>query len=316
MKKLFTCIMAFLMIPMGSALASSTTTVQDSVIQTGMKYLGAPYQFGAAVGDTTRFDCSSFSAQIFAENGIILPRVSRDQARVGVAVSRTQLQKGDLVFYDTNFDGQINHLGVYIQPGQMIHASSSIGVSITDPFSSYWNSRFVTARRVIPEQQVTIARQAQDGVYTVRSGDSLSVIARDFGVTVTQIRQWNNLTSDVIQIGQRLFVTERTVVTTQVQPTNTTIHTVRSGDTLWSISRQYDVTIDQLMTWNTLSNSVIHIGQSLLVSQPQNTQTYVVKSGDSLWRIATNHNVTVDRLMALNNLQSSVIHVGQVLRVS
>lgn len=198
----------------------------------------------------------------------------------------------------------------------MIHASSSIGVSITDPFSSYWNSRFVTARRVIPEQQVAIARQAQDGVYTVRSGDSLSVIARDFGISVTQIRQWNNLSSDVIQIGQKLLVIERTVVTTTAQAPNNNTHIVRSGDTLWLISRQYGVTIDQVMTWNTLSSSVIHVGQSLLVSQSQTTQTYVVKSGDTLWRIATNHHVTVDRLIELNSLQSSVIHVGQVLRVS
>ncbi len=312
MKKLFTCIMAFLMIPMGSAFASSTTSVQDSVIQSGMRYLGAPYQFGAAVGDTTRFDCSSFSAQIFAENGISLPRVSRDQARVGVVVSRTQLEKGDLIFYDTNFDGQINHLGVYIQPGQMIHASSSIGVSITDPFSSYWSPRFVTARRVIAEQQTV--RQAQEGVYTVRSGDSLSVIARDFGVTITQLRQWNQLTSDVIQIGQRLFVTERTMVATQAL--NSSTHIVRSGETLWTISRQYGTTVDQLISWNSLANSVLHIGQTLLVSQPQTTRTYTVIPGDSLWRIATNHSMTVDQLIGLNNLQSSVIHVGQVLRIS
>lgn len=317
MKKLITCIVAFLMIPTSSVFASATTTsLQDSVIQTGMKYIGAPYQFGAAVGDTTRFDCSSFSAQVFAENGISLPRVSRDQARVGVAVSRTQLQKGDLVFYDTNYDGQINHLGIYIQPGQMIHSASSSGVSITDPFSSYWNPRFVTARRVIPEQQVQAVRQDQEGVYTVRSGDSLSVIARDFAITVNQIKYWNNLTSDVIHVGQKLIVKEKTTVVTQVNTSSN--HVVRSGETLWGISRQYGVTVDNLMIWNSLSNSIIHVGQSLVVTAPTAivSKTYVVKSGDSLWRIATNNQLTVEKLIELNNLQTPTIFPGQVLKIS
>lgn len=316
MKKLITSVVAFFMLPLGSGFASSTTSIQDSVIQSGMNYLGAPYQFGAPLGDTRSFDCSSFSAQIFAENGITLPRVSRDQARQGVSVSKSQLQKGDLVFYDTNFDGQINHLGVYIQTGQMIHASTSIGVSITDPFSSYWGPRFVTARRVIPQQVVapeTQVRQHQNGVYTVRSGDSLSVIARDFGVTVEQLRDWNKLTGDVILVGQQLVVVERPV---SVVLTNT-VHTVRSGDTLWGISRQYSVSVDQLMSWNSLTSSTIHIGQSLVISTPQPTvQTHVVQAGDTLWRIATNHHMSVERLMAINYLQSSIIHPGQVLKVS
>lgn len=96
-------------------------------------------------------------------------------------------------------------------------------------------------------------------------------------------------------------------------------YSVQSGDTLWKISQQYKVTVDQLMSWNKLTSSTIYAGQKLSVSSPvtqASTTTYTVKSGDSLWGIATNNNMTVSQLKSINNLSSDTIYVGQVLMLS
>ncbi|WP_372587285.1 C40 family peptidase [Priestia megaterium] len=62
-------------------------------MKTGEKYLRPPYSYGASIGDLSKFDCSSFTAQVFKENGITLPRVSSEQTKTGTAVSVSNLQK-------------------------------------------------------------------------------------------------------------------------------------------------------------------------------------------------------------------------------
>ncbi|MED4287082.1 C40 family peptidase [Priestia megaterium] len=84
---------------------------------------------GASSGDLSKLDCSSFTAQMFKENGITLPRVISDQAKTGTTVSGSNLQKGDLVFYDTDYDGVVNHVGIYADSNKMINAVASKGVS-------------------------------------------------------------------------------------------------------------------------------------------------------------------------------------------
>jgi peptidoglycan DL-endopeptidase LytE len=125
------------------------SSLADRVIQIGEKYLGAKYLYGASPSRTDAFDCSSFTMRVFGEAGISLPRTSTAQSQAGTTVSFNQLQKGDLVFFDTNFDGAINHVGIYAGNGQMLNASTSKGVSYTSINSSYWQERFVKAVRVI-----------------------------------------------------------------------------------------------------------------------------------------------------------------------
>ncbi|WP_216830444.1 LysM peptidoglycan-binding domain-containing protein [Alkalihalobacterium elongatum] len=317
MKKILIALVALMFLLPYQAFAHSHT-LADRIIESGKRYIGTPYQFGAPLGNTSSFDCSSFTATIFGEHGITLPRVSRDQARVGVQVSLQQLQKGDLLFYDTNFDGQINHLTVYINNNEMIHASSSRGVHITNPFSNYWNDRFVTARRVIPvEQSVAPTQSSRASTYVVKSGDTLSLIARNHGVTVQQLRDWNRLTSDIIFLGQTLQVQPLNQASPSTPATNHSgaIYTVKAGDSLWTISRTYNVTVNQLMQWNNLTSSVIHVGQPLQISSTPSLKIYTVQAGDSLWGIATRNGTTVQAITELNQLQSTVIHVGQTLRL-
>ncbi|NGY88369.1 C40 family peptidase [Bacillus megaterium] len=116
----------------------------------GAKYLGAKYVYGASTSRTDAFDCSSFTLRAFKATGISLPRTSASQAQVGTPVSLNALQKGDLVFFDTDHNGTINHVGIYAGNNTMINAATSKGVSYTNlKGNSYWEPRMVKAVRVI-----------------------------------------------------------------------------------------------------------------------------------------------------------------------
>lgn len=129
---------------------AATSASADSVISAGKNYLGAKYLYGASTSRTDAFDCSSFTYRAFKEGaGITLPRTSSAQASVGTPVSFGSLQKGDLVFFDTDHNGSINHVGIYVGNGQMINAATSKGVSYADINSSYWKPRMVKATRVL-----------------------------------------------------------------------------------------------------------------------------------------------------------------------
>ncbi|WP_054972016.1 C40 family peptidase [Paenibacillus sp. A3] len=128
----------------------SQASVADKIIATGKRYLGVRYKFGAPAGRTDVFDCSSFTQYVFKQHGIKLPRSSRQQATVGTKVAKSQLKPGDLVFSDTNRDGKINHVSIYIGNGKLLHTYRvGVGVTISNFKGSTWDKTFVTARRVI-----------------------------------------------------------------------------------------------------------------------------------------------------------------------
>ena len=117
-----------------------------AIIATAKQYIGVPYVWGGST--PSGFDCSGFVQYVFARHGITLPRTSRDQYSVGTWVSKSNLQPGDLVFYNTSGSG-VSHLGIYIGNGQFIHASSSKGVMISEMSNSYWSARYYGARRIL-----------------------------------------------------------------------------------------------------------------------------------------------------------------------
>lgn len=134
----------------GQALAYTESSVADEIIEDGKKYLGTPYEFGAPYGQTGTFDCSSLMKTIFAENGIHLPRSSQQQAKMGEYVSRSALQKGDLVFFSTNdSNGRIGHVGVYAGRGKLLHTWGPGGVRIDNINSGWLDDSYITARRVL-----------------------------------------------------------------------------------------------------------------------------------------------------------------------
>lgn len=154
---------------------------------------------------------------------------------------------------------------------------------------------------------------ALEEYYTVTSGDTLYSIARRFNTTVDNIKRLNNLTSDVLSIGQTLVIPGSGVV----PPTVDTMYTVKSGDTLWGIGNQFNVTVDSIKTANNLTNNILSIGQVLTIPQSRNEdyEEYKVKSGESLWTVANKFNMTVDKLKDLNNLTSNQVSVNQKLKI-
>lgn len=133
-----------------SATAVNSTAAANRIIASGEQFLGTPYQFGAQGGVTSSFDCSSFTQYLYKQVGVRLPRSSRDQSMAGKYVSKSQLKPGDLVFSDTNRDGLINHVSIYIGNGKLLHTYRvGIGVTISTFKGSTWDRTYVTARRVL-----------------------------------------------------------------------------------------------------------------------------------------------------------------------
>jgi len=109
--------------------------------------LGADYQYGA--NGPYQYDCSGFTKFVFSRQGINLPRISRDQATVGEFIRATQLQKGDLIFFDSKKSSKVSHVGIYLGSGEFIHASSSKDkVIISNLNSNYYSKHFKWGRRV------------------------------------------------------------------------------------------------------------------------------------------------------------------------
>ncbi|WP_339145501.1 MULTISPECIES: LysM peptidoglycan-binding domain-containing protein [unclassified Sutcliffiella] len=127
---------------------SSWQAKADAIIETGKKYMGAKYLYGASTNRTDAFDCSSYTVRVFAENGISLPRTSAQQGNVGKEIPLSEIRKGDLVFFDTEGDGVINHVSIVMDSNTLLHAATNTGVAFAS-YNTYWKPRAVKAVRVL-----------------------------------------------------------------------------------------------------------------------------------------------------------------------
>ena len=144
--------------------------------------------------------------------------------------------------------------------------------------------------------------------YTVKAGDTLYSIANKYGLTVSELKQLNYLTSDILSIGQVLNINNSNTSL----PSNTYI--VKSGDSLYSIAKKYGITVDALKSANGKTSNLLSIGEILVIpTTTATTRTYTVKAGDSLWKIATTYGVSVNALKQANGLSSDLLSIGQVL---
>lgn len=149
--------------------------------------------------------------------------------------------------------------------------------------------------------------------YIVKKGDSLYSIARRNNMTVDELKSLNNLTSNILSIGQKLIISNGSNVSNNV-------YVVKKGDTLWSIANNFNVSVNDLKNANNKSNNSLSIGEKLIIpgkSTGENVSTtiYIVKSGDNLYSIARRYNVTVNEIKSLNNLSSNLLSIGQKLSI-
>ncbi len=146
--------------------------------------------------------------------------------------------------------------------------------------------------------------------YTVKSGDTLYSIARRYNTTVAEIKSLNNLNSDLLKVGQVL-----NIPTTGNESYITYI--VQRGDSLYSIAKRYNTSVDTLKSLNNLTSDLLIIGQVLKVPTTAgvNYITYTVQSGDTLYSIANRYNTSVNNIKQFNNLTSNNLQIGQILKI-
>ncbi len=179
--------------------------------------------------------------------------------------------------------------------------------------------------------------QAAFTKHRIRSGETLSTIARRYHTSVSKIMRANNLRrSDYIVAGRTLKIPLRgtytpsatTATASKVSAAVPAFHTVKRGDSLWIIARNYGTTVKRIQALNGLATTTLSIGQKLKISEKETTtlpgtanntdtkslRTYVVKRGDSPFTIARENHTTLERLLQLNQLSKrSIIYPGQTL---
>ena len=213
-----------------------------------------------------------------------------------------------------------------IMPGQVLKVS---GQATSNQPSTNTNTN--------TSQNSNQTQASGNGTYTVKAGDSLYRIAVNHNMSLQELKNLNNLSSNLIMPGQVLKVSGKTVSnkpstntaqnSNQTQTSGNGTYTVKAGDSLWAIANSHKMTLNDLKQVNNLSSDLIYVGQTLKVTkgavttanktnaQSSPKKTYTVKAGDSLWRIASNNGTTVNQLKALNNLTSDMIYVGQNLKL-
>lgn len=126
-------------------------TKEDEILETARNFLGVKYIWAA--NGPLAFDCSGFTKYVFNTVGISLPRYSGHQANIGKKIKFSQMQKGDLVFFDTTkkFRKKVNHVGIFIGDNKFIHASSAKKKVVITSFSKkkFYKNKFLYARRVV-----------------------------------------------------------------------------------------------------------------------------------------------------------------------
>ena len=167
-------------------------------------------------------------------------------------------------------------------------------------------------------------------IYVVRAGDTLYKVASSFGVSVTDLQQLNNLSSNNLYVGQKLVIGKISQPNTTTSSSsnnsgsNFTYYQVQSGDTLWKIAQKFGVSVDSIKNINNLSSNSLALGQQIKIPSNATTtntsttnsvskQTYTVKSGDTLSAIAWIYETTVDAIKKQNNLSSNNLSIGQIL---
>lgn len=126
-------------------LAMGGVELRGAIVSTANTYIGLPYQWGGCAVNGP-VDCSGLVMAVYQLNGLNVPRTSEEQFLSGVPVDRENLQKGDLVFFSTNGDGRVSHVGIYSGEGRFIHAPGT-GKTICEESLSrtYYSDRFIGA---------------------------------------------------------------------------------------------------------------------------------------------------------------------------
>lgn len=156
--------------------------------------------------------------------------------------------------------------------------------------------------------------------YTVKKGDTLYGISNQFGVSVVDLKNLNNLKDNNLKIGQILKISQ----SSGTNPDSTVNYIVKKGDSLYSIARVYKTTVQEIQKLNNLKSNALSIGQELKIPEnyvndaSANLPTYInytVKKGDSLYSIAKRYGITTNTIIKDNALKNNLLSIGQNLKI-
>ena len=155
-----------------------------------------------------------------------------------------------------------------------------------------------------------------ENTYIVKKNDNLYDIAKEYNTTVGILKALNNLSSNILQVGQILKLP--TSLVEETIPGNDLIYTIKKGDNLYSIARNYNISLEELINFNQQGSTLLHIGEQLLIpinNQTNNNIQYVIKPGDTLYNIAKRYNTNVDEIKKINNLNSNMLKIGETILI-
>ena len=233
---------------------------------------------------------------------------------------------------DTLVEGAVKaiaeYLGVpYTKPGITVNDQDTYTVKKGDtlysiskkqniPIDTIIKLNNLTSSNLEIGQQLKLKRDSNNSSnknqYIVKRGDTLYSIALKNNTTVDKLRELNNLNTNTLTIGQILVLP----IETNIEEYD--IYIVKKGDSLWSISRKFNIDINDLIELNNLKDLTLQINQSILVPKQQEnieTDIYIVNKGDTLWSISNKLNIPVQTLKELNNLNSNLLKVNQQLKI-
>ena len=187
----------------------------------------------------------------------------------------------------------------------------SKGDDVNQLKNNWQNLAEAAVRAIIEYLNLQYVPIQEGNYYIAQKGDTLWNIAKRYGINVSDIKGANGLTSSVISIGQTL------IIPTEIEEkSKQNIYVVKSGDTLYKIAQNYDVTVNDIINKNNLTSTNLSIGQILEIPIVESTKnTYIVQKGDSLYKISKKFNTTIEKLISLNNLTNNILSIGQELKI-
>lgn len=269
---------------------NSTSTLQEDILTYSKKHLGKPYRYSGKGPNS--FDCSGFTSFVFSNFGYKLHSSSPGQDRQFPTISKKEnLAIGDLVFFEgRSRNGHVGHVGIVteIYPNnnfKFIHSSTSHGVIISSSTEPYYSSRYLRGGRVVkgnkidentymaqksinsepePPLPAKIIVQNKPNVNTEYISYSNSQICTnnysdELNQNQTEKEKKEKETSTVLN--SDFILRDDTILI----PVPIKIHTVKMGETLYSISKQYECTVKDLISWNPQLGSVLKTGDNLQI---------------------------------------------------
>lgn len=283
----------------------------EGVVKAVSEYIGVPY---IAPGSTIEGDTYMVQSGDTLYSIALKLNTTVDDLKKSNNLVSNNLQIGQILKIPTKEIEEEYELYT-IQAGDTLYKiANQYNISINDIID--YNDLETTVLTVgqtlkIPKQE--IVEDIKKNIYIVKAGDTLYSIAQANGLSVDELKTLNNLTSNVLSIGQELIIGRD-----GIEEGEYIVYQVEPGDSLYSIARRYNTKVDSIKAYNNLTSDILTIGQVLQIPTTMIEtiyQNYTIARGDTLYSIARRFNTTVDAILSLNNLDTNNLKIGQVIRI-